>query len=373
MDSWHLIYYDSRIETFKKPFGAVACGRRIVMRLSVSRRMAPLRVELLLRRDDGEKAAALPLLWEKTEGARDTYRVKFKLSEPGLYHYVFLVTTQVSTAYYGAQGEYRGGEGVLTYDDYIPFSFTVYDGTKKPASWFGDGITYQIFPDRFASSGEIRPIEGRRIVSDPREKPHKKVLPGGEVPNDYFYGGNLRGIAEKLPYLASLGVGTLYLNPIFSSHTNHRYDTADYMTVDPFLGGEEDFKALCKSAEETGMRVLLDGVFNHTGADSVYFNKYGRYPGPGACQGKSSPYYDWYEFRHFPDDYACWWDVKILPAVNEDAPSFRRFITREDGVVRRWLRLGASGWRLDVADELPDCFIRDVRSRVKAEDPQNVL
>ncbi|MBR5742554.1 MAG: hypothetical protein IKX85_02040, partial [Clostridia bacterium] len=91
MDSWHLIYYDSRIETFKKPFGAVACGRRVVMRLSVSRRMAPLRVELLLRRDDGEKAAALPLLWEKTEGARDTYRVKFKLSEPGLYHYVFLV------------------------------------------------------------------------------------------------------------------------------------------------------------------------------------------------------------------------------------------------------------------------------------------
>ena len=367
MDSELLLYYDSQNKRFKKPFGAAASGGRIVLRLSVSRRMAPLAVELLLRRDDREEARPYALRWEKSEGARDLYRVKLRLFEPGLYHYAFRVTTQVSVAYYGAREEYRGGEGILTYDGYVPFSFTVFDRGAEVPDWFGDGITYQIFPDRFAFSGKRKEVPGRRLVSDLREKPYKTVLPGGDVPNDYFYGGNLQGIAERLPYLRSLGVGTIYLNPIFSAHSNHRYDTADYLTVDPMLGNEEDFRALCQKAEKAGIRVMLDGVFNHTGDDSVYFNKYGRYPLPGAYQGKSSPYFDWYEFRHFPDDYACWWDVKILPAVNEDAPSFRRFITGKDGVVRKWLRLGAAGWRLDVADELPDDFIREIRKAAKRE------
>ncbi len=367
MDSELLLYYDSRDKKYKKPFGAVALRSRITLRLSVSRRMAPLKVELLLRHDGEKEARALPLLWERREEARDLYRVKFSLSKPGLYHYVFRVTTQVSEPYYGAREEYRGGEGVLTYDTYRPFSFTVYDKDARVPGWFGDGITYQIFPDRFAISGGRKALPGRRLVPDLHERPYKTVLPGGDVPNDYFYGGNLRGVAEKLPYLASLGVKTLYLNPIFSSHSNHRYDTADYMKIDPMLGEEEDFVFLCRKAEEAGMRVMLDGVFNHTGSDSVYFNKEGRYPGPGAYQGKSSPYYDWYEFRSFPDDYACWWDVKILPAVNENAPSFRRFITGKDGVVRKWLRLGASAWRLDVADELPDDFIREIKKAALEE------
>lgn len=367
MDSELLLYYDTRNKRYKKPFGAAAAGGRIVLRLSVSRRMAPLAVELLLRRDDEEEMRAFPLRWEKIEDARDIYRVKLRIPEPGLYHYVFRVTTQVSVAYCGAKEEYRGGEGILTYDDYTPFSFTVFDREADVPSWFGDGVTYQIFPDRFAFAGERKELPERRLVSDLREKPYKTVLPGGDVPNDYFYGGNLKGITEKLPYLRSLGVRTIYLNPIFSAHSNHRYDTADYLTVDPMLGDEEDFRTLCRKAAEEGMRVMLDGVFNHTGDDSVYFNKYGRYPLPGAYQGKESPYYDWYEFRHFPDDYACWWDVKILPAVNEDAPSFRRFITGKDGVVRKWLGLGASGWRLDVADELPDDFIREIRKAAREE------
>ena len=367
MDSEQLLYYDSREKGCKRPFGAAAAGGRIVLRLSVSRRMAPLAVEMLLRRDDEEEIRSFPLRWEMREGARDLYRVKLRLREPGLYHYAFRVRTQVSEAFYGAREEYRGGEGILTYDDYVPFSFTVYDRKAETPAWFGDGITYQIFPDRFAFEGERKEIPGRRLVSDLRKIPYKTVLPGGDVPNDYFYGGNLRGIAAKIPYLRSLGVRTIYLNPIFSAHSNHRYDTADYLEVDPMLGDEEDFRELCEKAAAAGMRVLLDGVFNHTGDDSVYFNKYGRYPAPGAYQGKASPYYDWYVFRDFPDDYACWWDVKILPAVNEEAPSFRRFITGEDGVVRKWLRLGAAGWRLDVADELPDDFIREIRRASREE------
>ena len=222
MDSELLLYYDSRNKRYKKPFGAAAAGGRIELCLSVSRRMAPLKVELLLRRDDEEEMRSLLLRWIETEEARDLYRVKLKIETPGLYHYAFRVTTQVSEAFYGARTEYTGGEGILTYDDYTPFSFTVFDRGAGTPSWFGGGITYQIFPDRFAFSGERKEMPGRRLVSDLRERPYKTVLPGGDVPNDYFYGGNLRGITEKIPYLRSLGVRTIYLNPIFSAHSNHR-------------------------------------------------------------------------------------------------------------------------------------------------------
>ncbi len=119
----------------------------------------------------------------------------------------------------------------------------------------------------------------------------------GKITNQDYFGGDLRGIEEKLGYLKSLGVTCLYLNPIFEAHSNHRYDTADYRKIDPLLGTEEDFRSLCESAREQGIRVLLDGVFNHTGSDSVYFNREGRYSGPGAYQSQDSPYYPWYRFR----------------------------------------------------------------------------
>lgn len=164
---------------------------------------------------------------------------------------------------------------------------------------------------------------------------------------------------EKLDYLAGLDVTCLYLNPVFAARSNHRYDTACYKEVDPFLGGEQALRDLCAAARERGMRVLLDGVFSHTGADSVYFNRYGTYAGTGAYQSPDSPYASWYRFRHFPDDYACWWGDQSLPEVDETAPSYLHYMLEdEDSVVKHWHRAGISGWRLDVADELPDGFLR---------------
>ena len=189
-----------------------------------------------------------------------------------------------------------------------------------------------------------------------------------------FFGGDLAGITEKLDYLASLHVTTLYLNPIFEAASNHRYDTADYETVDPLLGDEQDFRTLCTEAEKRGIRVMLDGVFNHTGAKSRYFNADGFYPGAGAAQSTDSPYFNWFSFHPWPTDYDAWWGIMTLPAVQENEPDYRDFIIRgQDSVVRHWLRAGASGWRLDVADELPDDFIAEIRTAMEETAPDSFL
>ena len=192
--------------------------------------------------------------------------------------------------------------------------------------------------------------------------------------NNDFYGGNFRGITEKLPYLSELGVTLLYLNPISKSFSSHRYDTGDYKTPDPMLGTEADFAALCRAAHDRGMRVILDGVYSHTGSNSLYFNKDGAFPGKGAYQSQSSPYHSWYTFHHWPDCYNSWWGFDTLPTVNKLDPAFVKYIiTDEDSVIAHWIRLGADGFRLDVADELPDEFLKLLRSRLKELKPDALL
>ena len=183
----------------------------------------------------------------------------------------------------------------------------------------------------------------------------------------------MEGIRLKLPYLKSLGVTCLYLNPIFEAHSNHRYDTADYNKIDPLLGTQEDFCNLCEEAHKQGIRILLDGVFNHTGSDSVYFNKKKRYPGKGAYNSKKSRYYGWYYFTKHPDEYACWWGVKIMPTLNKNNPAVQQFFMGKEGVIHHWLSKGADGFRLDVADELGDLFLDGIHARVKAEDPGKLV
>ena len=169
-------------------------------------------------------------------------------------------------------------------------------------------------------------------------------------------------------------MSTIYLNPIFEADSNHRYNTADYHAIDPMLGSEEDFRTLCREAHARDIRIILDGVFNHTGSNSRYFNAEGFYPEPGAAQSTESPYFSWYSFHPWPTDYDAWWGVHTLPAVNEEQPDYRRFIISDkDSVVRHWLRDGADGWRLDVADELPDDFIAAIRDAIQAEKPNGYL
>ena len=264
------------------------------------------------------------------------------------------------------------------------FRLTVYDRTFTTPAWFRHGVMYQIFPDRFArDSGDTAQKGiayhenlGQTVYVSEWDAPVKWQPAPGEtdyMPND-FYGGTLKGITQQLPYLQQLGVGILYLNPIVEACSNHRYDTADYLRPDPILGTMEDFRALCQSAKELGIRILLDGVYSHTGADSTYFNRYGHYDSMGACQSTHSPYYPWYDFSDYPDRYRCWWGFESLPEVNELAADWQEFvISGPDSVVRSWLKNGAAGWRLDVADELPDSVLTLIRQAAKETDPEAVV
>ena len=258
----------------------------------------------------------------------------------------------------------------------VPFRLLVYaDGYQTP-DWAKSAVMYHIFVDRFARSEKHSlPVRDDARINPDWENgiPEYAPYPGAPLKNNEFFGGSLYGIIEKLDYLVNLGVNLLYLSPIFKAYSNHKYDTGDYAEIDEMFGGREAFEELLSEAEKRGIHVILDGVFNHTGDDSRYFNRYGRYDSVGAYQSPDSPYHDWYYFRHFPEDYARWWGIKIHPKLNNDNPATRNYFLGENGILRRYVSQGSSGWRLDVADELPDRFLTDLRSAVKTENPDALV
>lgn len=313
----------------------------------------------VLRRDGCE---AQSLHMQNISGG---WELQLSFSEPGLYFYWFRLGGRRA-----ALGEDRNAEFS---DSASAYQILVYRECFATPAWFKGGIMYQIFPDRFFKSGETLAEKGKWLHKDWHETPEFRPNEKGKILNNDFFGGNFRGILKKLDYLQSLHVTVIYLNPIFRAFSNHRYDTGDYMQLDPMLGSEEDFAALVSECWKRGIRLILDGVFNHTGDDSRYFNKYGTYDEIGAYQSKDSKYYSWYNFRHFPDKYDSWWGIDVLPAVNENCPSYIDFITGENGVLRRWMKYPLGGFRLDVADELPDEFIAKIRSAVKSANGDAVV
>ena len=357
-------YFDPRDTRCKTPFGAAPCSTEVRFTLFDD---AFCGCELLVYREfaGAEDVCPLPPAEGGFSGA---------YTAPGegeLCWYVFRLTRWDGTlSYLGKNGLRPDRDGAERWQ------LTVYEETGTP-DWFGRGVTYQIFPDRFRRTGtpDVSGMVGRRWLHESwDDQPVFRPDEDGQITNRDFFGGSLAGITEKLDYLQSLSVTTLYLNPIFEAASNHRYDTADYRAIDPLLGDEQTFRTLCREAHKRGMRVMLDGVFNHTGSRSRYFNADGFYPELGAAQSQDSPYYDWYSFHPWPTDYDAWWGVKTLPAVNEQRPAYRQFIFKgEDSVVRHWLRCGADGWRLDVADELPGDFIAGIRRAIEDEKPDGYL
>ena len=357
-------YFDPRDTRCKTPFGAAPCSTEVRFTLFDD---AFCGCELLVYREFAGAEDVCPL--PPAEGGfSGTYTAP---GEGELCWYVFRLTRWDGTlSYLGKNGLRPDRDGAARWQ------LTVYEDTGTP-DWFGRGVTYQIFPDRFRRTGtpDVSGMVGRRWLHESwDDQPVFRPDEDGQITNRDFFGGSLAGITEKLDYLQSLSVTTLYLNPIFEAASNHRYDTADYRAIDPLLGDEETFRTLCREAHKRGMRVMLDGVFNHTGSRSRYFNADGFYPELGAAQSQDSPYYDWYSFHPWPTDYDAWWGVKTLPAVNEQRPAYRQFIFKgEDSVVRHWLRCGADGWRLDVADELPGDFIAGIRRAIEDEKPDGYL
>lgn len=231
--------------------------------------------------------------------------------------------------------------------------------------WFKGGTMYQIFPDRFMRGGDV-PVREDAVINPDWENgiPQFAIEEGGHLDNNEFFGGTLYGIADKLDYIASLGVSVIYLNPIFEAYSNHKYDTANYMAVDEMFGGDKALDMLISKAEKRGIRVILDGVFNHTGNDSIYFNAKNRYPEKGAMQGPESPYYTWFNFT--PDGkYEAWWGIEILPRLKHDGKGCSEYFLNDDGVIAHYLKKGTAGWRLDVADELSDSFLDGLKKAAR--------
>ena len=362
--------FDPRCTLCKYPFGAVPLGAPVTLHVRPEGREGFVRCALLLRAEFAGEEREWELQAEGWDGERQRFSLTFPAPEtPELCWYAFRLTrADGSVRYLDASGwadqpQHR-------------WQMTVYDAASPTPGWFGEGLTYQIFPDRFCRSRLPDMAEmpaGRRLHGNWEDIPDYLPDGDGEYCRDFF-GGDLAGIRGKLPYLRELGVETLYLCPIFEASSNHRYNTGDYRRIDPMLGTEEDFRALCAEAHDLGIRVILDGVFNHNGRDSRYFNADGRYDTLGAAQSQDSPYYPWFHFHPWPTDYDAWWGIRDLPAVNEDAPSYRDFIFGgEDSVIRHWLRAGADGWRLDVADELPDDFIAGIRQAMDETKPGCLL
>lgn len=365
----HSHIYNSRDEFHKRPFGAVPAGTEVSFTLKLPKFYDPkARLLVYSGSDRGSPVAAVSAVLNGWDRDHDFRTFRFTPENAGLYFYCFeaiLDNTMCRIT--------KGKDNLSVLDVGELWQLTVYDKEMTSPELFNGGVIYQIFPDRFCRSGTAHPIpQGRILRSDWGGVP--KFLPdedGEYRPNDYF-GGDLQGIILKLDYLAQLGVTAIYLNPIFESHSNHRYNTADYKKIDPLLGSEEDFRFLCAEAEKRGIAIILDGVFSHTGSDSIYFNKEGRYGNGGAYRDPSSPYREWYDIK--PDgSYDSWWGFRTLPNVKETNPSYMEFICGREGVLQHWLNAGALGWRLDVADELPDEFLDKCHEAVKSNSPQAII
>lgn len=409
------IYYNSHNLIYKKPFGAVATETKVKFSIEVpnnadvflclygKRRLIDKdKVAINIVEENGfryetySETVKLAPTDERTYDGRIVFTCEYVAPiEAITLEYFFKVEVNrcgsennwKQTVYYANNCKKAGGIGECydNYDEMVSngyrYSMTVYDKNFTTPAWFKNSIMYQIFPDRFYNGNE----DGSVVVKE-RERGEYKIYSSWEenmdlnygiddyergerrIRND-FYGGNLLGILKKADYLEELGIDTIYLNPIFEAYSNHRYDTGDYMKIDPMLGSNEDFREVAKKLKKRGIRLVLDGVFNHTGSDSRYFNIYGKYNSVGAAQSKESPYADWYTFKDFDDnsnDYDCWWGISNVPNVNEMCESYFNYILGDDGVVQHWLKEGASGWRLDVADELPSEFLEHLRSQAKA-------
>ena len=363
------ILYNSKDLYHKTPFGCLRQNELCTLRIKIPISCHTKEVYLAISSESGFNMK-VPFKSELTDGDYVVYTAEFSLFACNLYFYHFTIATQNETFDLFKQGDDTNiGHGDL-------WQLTCFDKNYDTPSCFKGRVMYQIFPDRFAKSGDVKP-QGKLmpydVHADVSDTPVYLPNKDGQITNSDFFGGNLMGITQKLSYLRDLGVGIIYLNPIFMAYSNHRYDTADYKRIDPLLGSEDDFKTLCDEAHKLDIKIILDGVFSHTGSNSVYFDKNYIF-GNGAISNPDSPYRQWYQFQNYPHAYTSWWGIDTLPCVNELNQSYMDYIIHSpNSVLCHWLNLGADGFRLDVADELPDEFIAAFHKKLKEVKPDAIL
>jgi len=370
-----MLHHDSHLLRYREPLGPIPAGGKVSIRFLCNESSS-----VTLRTWDGSEH-----LYPMKPLGEHLFEAAVTMPEvPMLFWYYFIIHGKDGDLYYGNSGDQLGGEGFPCSWEPASYQITVYDPAYRTPEYIRHGVVYQIFPDRFHK--DANGIAGREeqvkkahpeaaFHAEWQERPTLDLDPEtGDNRALDFFGGTLKGIVEKLDHLQKLGITILYINPMFRARTNHRYDTGSYEEIDPILGSEQDFDLLIAEAEKRGMRVMLDGVFSHTGSDSKYFNRFGRYDTLGAYQSQGSPYYPWYSFEEFPHRYRTWWGFQTLPTVNKDHPAYRKYLLdAESGILPRWVRRGACGWRLDVADELPMTMLREMRTAIRSVREDAVL
>lgn len=370
------LYYNSWVSDYKYPFGASHYKSKVDFAIRVDDSKITS-VKLVMRKDQGptDEVNLIP----SGDGLYYKGTTDFK-EGPGLYFYYFKIEDNQGIFYYGNNQEGKGGEGqIYSQENQVKdYQLTAFRQEDPIPTWYQEGVVYQIFVDRFDNGNEDGRIDSPKpnsvIYTHNTPVPHYVKNEEGAVVHWDFYGRNLRGVIKRLPYLKEMGISILYLNPIFEAHSNHKYDTGDYFKIDPMFGGDEAFEELLQACQESDIKIILDGVFNHTGADSKYFNKFGQYDSLGAYQSKKSPYYDWYFFNDHPDDYEGWWGDLNLPRINSENKEVQEFFYgQQESVVPYWMRKGIAGWRIDVADELTDPFLQGLRQSMDQINPETLL
>lgn len=368
------IFHDSQDTFYREPFGAVSIGTKVNLFLECEEQ-ADVFIEVT--KFDGFRYS-IPMIIERIEEEYILYKGSIDTKESlGIINYCFRYVKNGFVQYYGNNDDGLGGVGKIYYDFPKTYQITVFKESKVP-KWYKEGIIYQIFVDRFYNGNKNNEILNKKknifIYGSWYDKPMYIRDNNGSIERWDFYGGNLKGVREKLDYIKSLGASIIYMNPIFDAVSCHKYDTGDYENIDRMYGTNEEFKELCEEAEAKGIKIILDGVFSHTGSDSRYFNKYGNYSELGAYESKYSKYYNWYRFYDYPNKYECWWGFDNQPNVEELENSYVDYIiNNKNSIISRWLEMGASGWRLDVADELPDEFIEMIKNKMKNTKKDSVL
>lgn len=420
---WDGVRHDSRDLLYRTPGGAVPAGTPVTLRLRTFHNDVTA-VTLRVYDLNANGQSLYPMQPAATDvscyqaGLEDRtcdfWAVTLPNAAPDNLWYRFIITDGSDTDYYADNTPaLDGGLGAVT-DDMVDQSYAlmVYDPSFTAPAWAKDAVIYQIFPDRFRNGrANNDPHTGDVRYDDPVLK-----LPWGTLPEGYcrnyadaatncpwrfdstppadsptveqprgrdYMAGDLKGVDQQLDYLKSLGVNTLYFNPIFDAGSDHGYDTQDYYKIDPYFGTQKDWENLVKHANHLGMRIMLDGVYNHMSSDSPFFDRYHHYDAVGACESVASPYRSWFTFHDVaagtgtcagsagPNSatYDAWFGFDSIPVLtksNADVMSY--FLTSSDSVAKRWLNQGASAWRMDVMGDasFPDGYWETFRQVVKS-------
>lgn len=381
----NVINYNSWDLNFKAPFGALKTCESATLKVESNKSFDIKKIKLIIQKED-ENLNSINIreiefkLNKELDDIKEYTAQIASLEEPAVYYYYFEVNLNLygeeKTLVYGKSSN----NGMLCeyFDSNInKYQLTVYEDYKTP-DWFKEGVLYHIFVDRFNNGNRNGKADNVKknsfLYGHWEDDPMYIKNQDGDIIRWDFHGGNLKGIINKLGYLKKLGVTVIYLSPVFEAASNHKYDIGNYKNIDPMFGDEKIFKELIDKAEEKGISVILDGVFSHVGEDSIYFNKYNNYDSVGAYQSEDSPYRSWFNFKENKDDYQCWWGIKALPNTNELEPSFMDYIIYdEDSVVNKWMKMGVKGWRLDVVDELPTKFVKELKKEARKVNNESIL